>query len=292
MGIRQYVDSIRRGLRRPEVRRHPVRAISRRVLWRWHWKFAPGTPIILNDWWRNLRIALPHTNNAALLFYRTHSDESLLWQLQALLSPRMTFLDVGAHIGAFTLVGAHMVGTEGKVVAIEPMSPCAEAIRRNAALNAMYNVKVYDGALCDSTGTIGFVSDPERSGGWIATDAARVAFEARCWTLDDFMQFANLTRADVLKLDASGNELSVLRGGENTLRGGGVGTLVMKLYHPDITHERFGYDSHESLRLLREWGFQMKLAQGQDVFPVFRAEDVDGHFDRHVYGRVLVAHKG
>ena len=65
-------------------------------------------------------------------------------------------------------------------------------------MNAMHNVKVYDPALCDYSGTIGFVSDSEQSGWWIAADAARVAFEARCWTFDDFMQLAGLTRADVL----------------------------------------------------------------------------------------------
>ena len=158
-------------------------------------------------------------------------------------------------------------------------------------MNAMHNVKVYDGALCDYSGTVGFVSDSERSGGWIATDTARVAFEARCWTLDDFMQFANLTRVDVLKLDTSGNELSALRGGAETFRAGRVGTLVVKLYHPDVTRERFGYDSHESLQLLREWGFQMKLMQRQDAFPVFRVGDVDSHFDRLVYAHLLVATK-
>jgi FkbM family methyltransferase len=291
MGLGEYVDRVRRGLRRPEVRRHPLRAISRRLLWQRHWKRSPNTPIVLNNWWRNLKICLPHTSNAALLFYRTHSDDTLLWLLQALLSPRMTFLDVGAHIGAFTLVGAEMVGKEGRVIAIEPMPPCAEAIRRNAAMNSMNNAKVYEGALCDHSGRIGFVSDSERSGGWIATSADRVAFEAQCWTLDDFLDYAGITKVNVLKLDTSGNELSALRGGSRSLRSGRVGTLIMKLYNPAVTQQRFGYDSRESLRLLSEWGFQMKLVFRQDAFPVYRPEDADSHFDRLVYCHLLVANQ-
>ena len=289
MGIRKYIDTIRRGWRRPEVRRHPLRAIYRRVLWRLHWKRFPATPIVLNDWWRNLRIALPHTSNAALLFYRTHSDESLLWLLQALLWPRMTFLDVGAHIGAFTLIGAKMVGNEGKAIAVEPLPPCAEAIRRNAALNAMEHVKVYEGAVCDYSGKIGLTSDGERSSGWIASSADRVAFEAQCWTLDDFLQYAGITSVDVLKLDAAGNELIALRGGEKAFRGGKVGTLLMKLYNSHVTQERFGYDSRDSVRLLHEWGFQTKLVHQQHAFPILRPEDVDSHFDRLVYSHILVA---
>ncbi len=289
MRLSSYVDTIRRGLRRPEVRRHPIRAISRRMLWRLHWKRSPGTPMVINAWWRNLKIALPHTGNAALLFYRTHSDEGLAWLLQALLSPRMTFLDVGAHVGAFTLVGAKMVGNEGKVIAVEPLPPCAEAIRRNAAMNGMDNVRVYEGALCDYSGRIGFQSDSQRSSGWIAANPDQVAFESQCWTLDDFFRTAGITRADVMKLDASGNERAVLRGGAETLRRGGVGTIVMKLYHPTVTQERFGYDSRESLSLLRESGFQAKLLIGLEAFPIFCPDDVKTHFDRLTYARTLVA---
>jgi FkbM family methyltransferase len=261
-------------------------------MWRWRWKIFPDTPIVLDPWWRGLRIALPHTSNAALLYYRTHSDETMVWLLQALLAPGMTFLDVGAHIGEFTLVGAKMVGKEGRVVALEPMPPCAEAIRRNAAMNALENVKVCVGALSDRSGKIGFVSDGARSGGWIAAGTNPVAFEAQCWTLDDFLAFAGLPRVEVLKLDTSGNELSALRGGTDVLRSGKIGTLVMKLYHPNVTRERFGHDAHESLRLLREWGFQMKLVFRQDAFPVFHPEDVDDHFDRLIYCHLLVATKG
>ena len=289
MRLSNYTDKIRRALESPELRRHPFRAISRRMRWRLHWSRPNGAPLVIDDWWRNLKIALPHTSNAALLFYRTHSDEGLAWLLQALLAPRMTFLDVGAHVGAFTLVGAKMVGSEGKVVAIEPLPPCAEAIRRNAAMNGMTQVKVYEGALCDYSGKIGFQSDSQQSAGWIAARPEQVAFETQCWTLDEFFRFAGLTRVDVMKLDASGNELTVLRGGAETLHRGGIGTLVMKLYNPRVTQERFGYDSKKSLALLRDWGFQSKLVIGMDAFPLFSPDDMDGHFDRLTYSRTLVA---
>ena len=288
-GIKKYVDSIRRGLRRPEIRQHPIRAISRRLLWQWHWKRSPESPILLHNWWRNLKIALPHTSNASLLFYRTHSDPGLVWLLQTLLYPGMTFLDVGAHIGEFTLIGAHMVGAEGRTISIEPLPPCAEAIRRNASMNGLSQVKVHDGALCGYTGKIGFQSDSERSAGWIASQPAQAAFEAPCWTLDDFLPSAGIGKADVVKLDAGGNELAVLRGGAKSFGNGKIGVLVMKLYHPNVTRERFGYDSHESIGLLREWGFELKLMVRQDAFPLFCPEDMDAHFDSLNYSHLLVA---
>jgi len=291
VGIKQQFDSIRRGLRRPEVRQHPIQAITRRVSWRWHWQRSPGAPILLDNWWHDLKIALPHTSNASLLYYRTHSDPSLVWLLQTLLYPRMTFLDVGAHIGEFTLIGAQMVGNEGKAIAVEPLPPCAETIRRNAAMNGMAQVSVYDGALCSYTGKIGFQSDSERSSGWIAAQPRQAAFEAPCWTLDDFLQLAKIAKVDVIKLDASGNELAVLRSGARALGDGRIGVLVMKLYHPNVTRERFGYDSHESIGLLREWGFQLKLIVREDAFPIFHPKDMDVHFDPLVYSHLLMATK-
>jgi len=291
VGIKKQVDSIRRGLRRPEVRQHPIQAITKRLSWRWHWQRSPGTPVVLDNWWRNLKIALPHTSNASLLFYRTHSDPSLVWLLQTLLYPGMTFLDVGAHIGEFTLIGAQMVGSEGQAIAVEPLPPCAETIRRNASLNGLAQVKVYDGALCSYSGKIGFQSDSERSSGWIAAQPNQAVFEAPCWTLDEFLPFAGRARADVVKLDAGGNEIAVLRGGAKSLGEGKVGVLVMKLYHPNITQARFGYDCHESIALLREWGLQLKLVVREDAFPMFRPEDMDAHFDPLVYSHLLVATK-
>lgn len=291
MGIKKHVDSLRRGLRRPEIRQHPIQAITRRLQWRWHWRRSPGNPIILDNWWRNLKIALPHTSNASLLFYRTNSDPTLVSLLQTLLYPGMTFLDVGAHIGEFTLIGAQMVGPEGKAIAVEPLPPCAEAIRRNVAMNGLNQVKVYDGALGDCSGKIGFQSDSERSAGWIAIQPNQVAFEAPCWTLDDFLPTVGIAKADVVKLDAGGNELAVLRGGAKALSDGRIGVLVMKLYHPRITRERFAYDAHENVALLHEWGFQMKLVVRGEAFPLFRPDDIIPHFDPLVYCHLLVATK-
>ena len=287
MGVKNLIDSLRRGLRRPEVRQHPIRAISRRLQWRRYWRHS-ADPIILNPWWRNLKIALPNTSNSSLLFYRTLSDPSLACLLQTLLYPGMTFLDVGAHIGEFTLIGAHMVGSTGRVCAIEPLPPCAESVRRNAAMNGMAHVTVFDGALCDYSGKIGFQSDHERSAGWIATGKDQVVFEAPCWTLDDFLPVAGISKVDVIKLDAGGNELAVLRGGGNALENS---VLIMKLYHPDVTQERFGYRSHESVKLLLELGFQVKLMVSLDAFPISKPEDIDAHFDRLVYCHLLMATK-
>ncbi|MBD0272472.1 MAG: FkbM family methyltransferase, partial [Acetobacteraceae bacterium] len=55
--------------------------------------------------------------------------------LSALLPPGGTFLDVGAHVGTMTVMGAHRVGEGGRVFAVEPLPRLAALLRRSMALN-------------------------------------------------------------------------------------------------------------------------------------------------------------
>ena len=57
--------------------------------------------------------------------------------LTKFLSPGMTFVDVGAHIGLLTLAGARAVGPTGKVLAIEPAPTAFEALRRTIAVSGL-----------------------------------------------------------------------------------------------------------------------------------------------------------
>ena len=61
--------------------------------------------------------------------------------LAAVLEPGMTFVDVGANEGLFTLVGASSVGDGGRVLAVEPSSREFERLGANIALNALDNVE-------------------------------------------------------------------------------------------------------------------------------------------------------
>ncbi|MDX6659191.1 MAG: hypothetical protein QOJ55_13, partial [Solirubrobacteraceae bacterium] len=62
------------------------------------------------------------------------------------------FYDVGANLGFFALLGAHMTGPEGRVVAFEPAPDNAAAIRHNAEVNALLNVEVVEKAVAAAGG--------------------------------------------------------------------------------------------------------------------------------------------
>ncbi|MCC2648978.1 MAG: putative methyltransferase FkbM family, partial [Nitrososphaeraceae archaeon] len=49
-------------------------------------------------------------------------------------------IDIGAHIGRYTIIGAKRVGTNGKVVAIEANPSNFEMLNRNIKLNRLTNI--------------------------------------------------------------------------------------------------------------------------------------------------------
>jgi hypothetical protein len=57
--------------------------------------------------------------------------------LQETLSPGQVFVDVGANVGYFTLLGGQLVGPGGRVVAVEAHPGLAELLRRNVIMNGL-----------------------------------------------------------------------------------------------------------------------------------------------------------
>ena len=58
--------------------------------------------------------------------------------LQQTLQPGQVFVDVGANIGYFTLLGGMLVGPQGTVVAIEAHPRLAELLQRNVIINGLH----------------------------------------------------------------------------------------------------------------------------------------------------------
>src|ERR1700694_5491581 len=60
--------------------------------------------------------------------------------LRRTLKPGQVFVDIGANIGYFTLMGSRLVGERGRVFAVEPHPRLAELLTRNVHLNNLQHV--------------------------------------------------------------------------------------------------------------------------------------------------------
>lgn len=135
------------------------------------------------------------------------------------LRPGMTFIDVGANKGDFTLLAARLTGPSGRVISIEPEPENRSILRRSIELNDYANISVLQVALSDRDGTadlqIGSTSgshtlSPEFNG------LRAVSVPTR--TLDAVVADHRLASVDMIKIDVQGLELAVLRGAEQTLK--------------------------------------------------------------------------
>jgi FkbM family methyltransferase len=130
-----------------------------------------------------------------------------------------TVFDVGANIGVFTLLQA----TQGaRVYSFEPNPDSYGRLLRNVTANKLSDcVRLFPTALGDERGmgslhvigggTTGGVVTPVKAGASASGVAVPIA------TLDEVVSTLPGLSIDLLKIDAEGSEVAILRGGERTL---------------------------------------------------------------------------
>lgn len=249
------MDRIFNLLKQPDIRKQPFKALVKRALWKLHW-LTKRKPMVLRNWYANLNIILPKSGNAAQVFYRRHSSIGIVRVMEKILKPGDVAIDIGAHIGEYTLIAAHLVGSMGIVYAIEPQPECVHYLHQNCEMNGLKNVKICQLAVGDLSGSVSFKHDPRSWGGLIVSEGGNLIVE--CIRLDDFMEREGLKECAFIKIDAAGNEIAVLKGGISLFTSPNSPMVVCKLYHPQVVKERFGYEGVQILKLLEEWGFKTK----------------------------------
>jgi FkbM family methyltransferase len=134
------------------------------------------------------------------------------------LRPGMHVIDIGAHIGYFTLLAARAVGSAGRVYSFEPDPANYRFLCHNVALNGMDKiVTTVPQAVADTSETKPFFADAKNSALSSLSREGRSdgAMPVECTTVDDFIDRGE--RIEVVKLDVEGGEVHALRGMRRTL---------------------------------------------------------------------------
>lgn len=145
-----------------------------------------------------------------------------------------TIVDIGAHIGYYSLLFSRLVGPTGHVIAFEPVPKNFEFLCENIKLNNCTNVEVENRAVLDHSQRIRIEipeNDPLPVGVSFANpdDKGDVIVEAV--SLDDVV-LGRTRRVDFLKVDAEGAEDKVLDGAR----------ALIKRDHPIIMMEVHHFD--------------------------------------------------
>lgn len=270
--VRVGVDVVRATVGHPENRDRRLRAIAGVV--------AADVYVRLTD--RPVTTALgdsllcsvdPRLASHKVLMGRL-PDHAELTVLRRLLRPGDRFLDVGANIGVYSLIAAEC-GAE--VIAFEPGTAAAAALRRNVALNDLGGrIDVRQEAVGAEPGEIEFVEGVGTMG-HVVTDADDVArggeglFTGRSTrrlvrvpvaTLDDVI---GAGRVAAVKIDVEGFEDAVLAGAESALHEHRIDYLQIE--HNARSELLFG-ETARSLDILRVHGYTLHRFARTDLAPL------------------------
>jgi len=136
------------------------------------------------------------------------------------LRPGMTFYDLGANIGFFSLLAARLVGEQGRVIAFEADPEIAARLREHVDRNKFRCVTVAEKAVWSEASKVFFervdpATSPDRGLGHVVTVASANTIEIEAVTLDDFARTSSAP--DFIKCDVEGAEVEVFRGAQRLL---------------------------------------------------------------------------
>lgn len=180
-----------------------------------------------------LRLAvIPRESISQTLFLYGSFEISETRLIQSVLRPGMTFVDVGANIGYYTVIGARLVGPSGKVHAFEPHAGIRAKLEDNIARNGFDNVVVYAEAMAETTGSVAFFASAVDQNQGISSIIPGAGREASApvpsVSLDDFASRLGPARIDLVKMDIEGAELQVIAGGHRTLAAADAPAIIFE----------------------------------------------------------------
>ena len=203
-------------------------------------------------------------------------------------------IDVGAHIGIYTMICSRLVGASGKVIAIEAASPYFKTLQENIQLNSLNNVVavnciLYSKDMPFSLSRYDAILVAGRRGGIMEQEREQKIQEEqmfksissnsnftentmqRAMTLDTVLQ-QQMTAGSInhpiwIKIDVEGAELDVLKGATKTLAANRNIAILIEI------HRSWLYEP--ILNFLRKYDFRLQ------------AEHIYG--EENVYAHIFVS---
>lgn len=209
-----------------------------------------------------------------------HINEILF--LKSILEPQMTFIDVGANQGEFSLFASSIL-SHGKVLAFEPVSFQRNLLELNRDINSFSQLHIYPFGLSNSESKLPIYTSKNSllhhgiheglSSLYISEDRKELQEFIDLKVFDDIF-FESLERLDFIKIDVEGAELFALQGmiksikeflplvlieiNEETFSAAGYSTLEIYNFFNSINYKFFkiqrGKIDNEPVRQFDSWG--------------------------------------
>jgi len=169
-------------------------------------------------------------------YYESNYEEENYNFLQQQVKKGMHIIDIGAHIGLFSVTASQLTGTEGKVICFEPTPGTFNTLTETLRLNKCSNVTPVQAAVSEQSGvTTFYISDIEacNSNSLVKNKEEKEisAHEVKLVSIDDVVATYSM-RPSVIKIDVEGAELDVLKGGIQTFKS--IKPILILGMHPEF----------------------------------------------------------
>jgi FkbM family methyltransferase len=178
-------------------------------------------------------------------------------------------VDVGAHMGRYTITSSNYVGPHGKVVAIEAHPYNFKILQRNIWLNRLTNVTAMNCAVYSAKARLKLYLPDEDLGytmhhslmtNYLISkyneSIERKYVEVEAYTLDNLVQENGIDQVNWIKIDVEGAEYEVLKGAKDILSGNKQIAILVEVHGKDT----YG----PTIELLRSNNFNIEFEKTYD----------------------------
>jgi FkbM family methyltransferase len=191
-----------------------------------------------------------------LLMYQDYEPETRE-VIEAMLTPGMCFVDLGAHIGFLSLVAARRVLPNGRVHAFEPIDATADLLAKNVDTNGFEKVvTIVREAISDRPKELAFTISSEHS---VSNKMARAASKPgetitlHATSLDTYFEALGWPTVNLIKMDVEGAELDAMRGMSELSRRNADLKLIFEFHHANL--RQMGINAEALFGELADLGF-------------------------------------
>jgi len=155
-------------------------------------------------------------------YYESNYEQENYEFLAKQVKPGMQLIDIGAHIGLFSATASQLTGPNGKIICFEPTPGTYTVLKETLRLNHCHNVTPVQAAVSDKEGEATFyISNTEvcNSNSLVRNKGENEisGYPVKLVTIDSVVGEYSL-KPSIIKIDAEGAELDVLKGGVKTFQ--------------------------------------------------------------------------
>ncbi len=208
-------------------------------------------------WGEKMHVSLPSSSDIFLNGGKTHSSEIRLakWLIENI-GHYEKFIDIGAHVGYFSLLASHISQGKLSIQCFEPSRSAFALLRENTSAHS--NITVHQVAVGAADGEATFHEFPHQHAEYSSLVMDNYEGNLRETLQKESMDYAVPVRTlkdivsgrkTLLKIDTEGNELAVLEGAGELLQKGNCDFVIEFLSNGNETYP-------QAEKLLRKAGFR------------------------------------